>query len=102
MSTAQTVVAQFDLVPDLVTLSVNKSGPGVGTVTSAPAGIDCGGTCEFQFLRGTVITLTAVPIGNSVFAGWRGGPCEAFGTAPCVITMNDNRSANARFERFGG
>jgi hypothetical protein len=102
MSTAQTVVAQFDLLPDLVTLSVNKSGPGVGTVTSAPAGIDCGGTCEFQFLRGTVVTLTATPIGNSVFAGWRGGPCEAFGTGPCMITMDDNRSANARFERFGG
>ena len=102
MTTAQTIVAQFDLLPDLVTLSVNNSGPGDGTVTSVPAGIDCGGTCQFQFVRGTVVTLTAVPIGNSVFAGWRGGPCEPFGTGPCTITMDDNRSANARFERFGG
>ena len=35
----QTVVAQFDIVPDLVTLSVDKSGPGNGTVTSDPAGM---------------------------------------------------------------
>ena len=104
MSTAQTVVAQFDLLPDLVTLSVNKSGPGQGngTVTSVPAGINCGGTCQFQFVRGTAVTLTAVSSGNSIFAGWQGSPCEAFGTAPCLITMDDNRSANARFERFGG
>jgi hypothetical protein len=48
------------------------------------------------------VTLTATPVGNSVFAGWRGNPCEAFGTGPCMITMDDNRSANARFERVGG
>jgi hypothetical protein len=98
----QTIVAQFDIVPDLVTLTVNDSGPGQGTVSSAPAGIDCGGMCTFQFLRGTVVTLTAAPSGGSIFAGWRGDPCEAFGTGPCMITMDENRSANARFERFGG
>ena len=99
----QTLVAQFDLVPDVVTLSVNTSGPGDGTVTSDQGGISCPNVCSASFLRGTTVTLTATPIGNSVFAGWRGGaPCEAFGTAPCTVTMNDNLSANARFERFGG
>jgi len=99
----QTVVAQFDLVPDLVTLSVNTSGPGDGTVTSDPGGITCPNACSASFTRGTtVVTLTATPVGNSVFAGWRGNPCEAFGTGPCTITMDVNQSANARFERFGG
>jgi hypothetical protein len=103
LTTDQAIVAQFDLVPDMVTLSVNTSGPGDGTVTSDQGGISCPNTCSASFIRGTtVVTLTATPIGNSVFVGWRGGPCEAFGTGPCMITMDDNRSANARFERFGG
>jgi hypothetical protein len=99
----QTIVAQFDLVPEMATLSVNTSGPGDGTVTSDQGGISCPNACSASYIRGTtVVTLIATPIGNSIFAGWRGGPCEAFGTGPCVITMDDNRSANARFERFGG
>jgi hypothetical protein len=72
----QTVVAQFDLVPDLVTLSVNTSGPGDGTVTSDPGGITCPNAGSASFARGTrVVTLTANPVGTSVFAGWRGNPC---------------------------
>jgi len=104
LSADQTVVAQFDLVPDSVTLTVTTSGPGQGTVTSDQGGISCPSACTASFFRGsTVVTLTATPSGNSVFAGWRnGGPCEAFGTAPCMITMDDNRTANARFERFAG
>ena len=102
LTSDQIIVAQFDLVPDLVTLSVNTSGPGDGTVTSDQEGISCPSACTASFPRGTtVVTLTAVPNGPSVFVGWRGGPCEAFGISPCMITMDDNRTANARFERFG-
>jgi hypothetical protein len=99
-NTGQTVVATFDLAP--VTLMVNTSGPGQGTVTSSQGGISCPGTCTASFPPGTTVILSATPIGNSVFAGWQGGSCEAFGTGPCTITMSDNQSANARFERFGG
>ena len=31
------------------TLVLGKSGAGAGTVTSAPAGIDCGSTCLYDF-----------------------------------------------------
>ena len=48
----QTVVAQFDIVPDLVTLRVDKSGPGNGMVRSDPGGIACLPTCVAS-LRGT-------------------------------------------------
>jgi hypothetical protein len=34
------------------TLTVSKSGAGSGTVTSAPAGIDCGATCRTPTCRG--------------------------------------------------
>jgi len=31
------------------TLTVSKSGTGSGTVTSSPAGINCGSTCSYNF-----------------------------------------------------
>ena len=40
-------------------LGVTKSGDGSGTVTSSPAGIDCGATCSANFNTATVVTLTA-------------------------------------------
>ena len=52
----QTIVAQFDLVPDMVTLSVNTSGPGNGTVTSDQGGISCPSVCLASFTRGTTVT----------------------------------------------
>ena len=33
-------------------LTVSKGGGGAGTVTSSPAGIDCGSTCSAEFLEG--------------------------------------------------
>src|SRR5438093_79780 len=48
----------------LQTLSVTRSGSGTGTVTSEPAGIDCGGTCSADFDDGTLVTLTATAGSN--------------------------------------
>ncbi len=44
------------------------------------------------------MTLSAVADPGSLFLEWRGGTCDVFGNGPCVITMDDNRTANARFE----
>ena len=95
MISDQTVTAQFELA---FTLTVNKSGPGTGTVTSVPSGIACDPICSFSFLSGTVVTLSAVADPGSLFLEWRGGTCDVFGNGPCIITMDDNRTANARFE----
>lgn len=46
----------------------NHAGVGDGTVTSSPAGIDCGATCNDVF-TGSVV-LTAAPDASSVFTGW--------------------------------
>ena len=54
-------------------LTVNKAGSGSGTVTSDPAGINCGGACFKQFPSGTPITLTAAPAAGSAFVSWAGG-----------------------------
>ena len=83
--------------PDLLTLSVNTSGPGEGIVTSNPGGISCPSACVASFPRGTTITLTATPNQGSSFDEWRGGPCNNR-SGTCQLTMNDNQSANARFE----
>jgi hypothetical protein len=75
-------------------LSVTKAGTGTGTVTSAPAGINCGVTCSASFEQGKEVALTAVPASGSTFAGW-GGACT--GTAGCKVPMSAAKSVTATF-----
>ena len=75
-------------------LTVARAGTGAGTVTSAPAGIDCGADCSQAYAPGTGVTLTAVAAGGSSFASWSGA-CS--GSGPCSITMDANRSVTATF-----
>ena len=53
-------------------LTVGKTGTGGGTVSSPPAGIDCGATCSASYDAGASVTLTAAADGNSTFVGWSG------------------------------
>jgi hypothetical protein len=69
---------------------------GRGTVTSDPAGIDCGAACTLDVNEGTRVTLTATAQRGQVFAGWQGGACS--GTRPCTITVNRDTTLEARFE----
>jgi cysteine-rich repeat protein len=77
-------------------LAVARTGNGIGTVTSAPAGINCGTDCSEIYLANTVVTLTATPQASSTFNGWTGGGCS--GTGTCVVTMSQSRSVTATFE----
>ncbi len=78
------------------TLTVNKSGSGSGTVTSNPAGIDCGAACTYAFPTGTTVTLTATPDTGYTFSGWSGA-CS--GTDPCTVTLAEDRTVTAIFNR---
>ena len=80
-------------------LTVNKSGAGSGTVTSSPAGIDCGGTCSALLLGGTEITLTAVPASGSTFDGWSGGGCR--GNGECEFLLDQEYTISALFNTDG-
>lgn len=71
-----------------------KKGRGAGTVTSAPAGLNCAGRCTVNFARDSTVTLTATPAAGSVFAGWD-GVCS--GTGSCVVVMARDRKVNAKF-----
>ncbi|HVV91637.1 MAG TPA: beta-propeller fold lactonase family protein [Solirubrobacterales bacterium] len=76
------------------TLAVRKTGGGSGTVTSSPAGIDCGPTCSARFEADTVVTLSATAAPGSTFAGW-GGACS--GTGICSVTMDRAHDVSAGF-----
>jgi hypothetical protein len=80
---------------NLLNLTVGKSGPGQGTVTSDPAGINCGDECDHAFPINQSVTLNATPLSGSVFAGWD-GPCTGLGA--CTVTMNQAHQVGARFE----
>jgi hypothetical protein len=101
MSTAQTIVAQFDPIvvpPDLVTLTVGKQGSGTGTVTSNPAGIDCGLACQFAYQRGTIVILTATPDAGSSFNDWHGGPCDNSSSVTCEVVVDVDLTVSAHFD----
>ncbi len=67
---------------------------GDGTVTSVPAGIDCGATCSAVFETGTIVQLTATPNPGSVHIGWSLLDCSG---PSCAILMNSSRTAIAYF-----
>jgi hypothetical protein len=92
MSAAKSVAASFT---QRYTLTVQKTGIGTGTVTSAPAGINCGSNCSALFDSGTVVTLTATPGPLSVFVDWTG--CNSVSGATCTVTMSAAKSVTARF-----
>lgn len=82
-------------VPGPQLLTIEKVGSGAGTVTSTPAGIQCGVTCSTMFDFGTTVTLSAEPMGDSTFAGWSGSGCS--GTGTCQVKMIQARSVTAYF-----
>ena len=75
-------------------LTVAKASGGTGTVTSSTTGIDCGNTCSASFSEGTMVTLTATPAGDSIFAGWSG---DCTGTGDCTVSINAAKSVVATF-----
>lgn len=73
------------------TLTVALTGSGIGRVSSSPAGIECGTSCQAQFLVNTPVTLAAFSDGGSSFSGW---------SADCpggIVTMTDSKNCYATF-----
>ena len=83
------------LLGDYASLTVSKTSVGTGTVTSTPAGIDCGQDCGELFPKDISVTLNAVADQGSEFGGWSGGGCS--GTGSCKVTLLASTSVTALF-----
>ncbi len=98
MSEARAVNAEFAVVPPgSFNLAVTKSGTGAGTVSSSPAGIDCGSDCSETLADGSSVTLTAAPAAGSSFTGWSGAGCS--GKSTCTVVMSEARAVDAKFTK---
>ena len=79
----------------MLTVTINKIGAGTGTVTSTPAGISCGSTCQATYAYATAVTLSAAPDANQYFMGWDSTACT--GTGTCAFTLTSNTVVRASF-----
>jgi hypothetical protein len=69
---------------------------GSGSISSSPAGINCGSTCAASFSGGTKVTLTATASGGASFTGWNNDCAGATGNT-CTVTMDKARATTATF-----
>ncbi|HEX3036340.1 MAG TPA: RHS repeat-associated core domain-containing protein [Thermodesulfobacteriota bacterium] len=94
---SKTCVVNFEKIIPQFALTVNKSGTGAGTVTSSPAGINCGSDCGQGYDRNTLVALTATPNAGSVFSGWSGDP----DCIDSVVRMDAYKTCAANFTLSG-
>ncbi len=71
---------------------------GAGTVTSTPAGIDCGATCSALFV-GPTVDLTAAWASPTEFVGWSG---DCGGAADCTLVLDGPKTVGATFRTSAG
>lgn len=88
-----TLTASYATTLSAYSLGIATSG--AGTVTSSPAGIDCGADCIESYLSGTSVTLTATPAAGASFTGWSGA-CGGTATS-CTLTMAASVTVVASF-----
>jgi Divergent InlB B-repeat domain len=96
MSAAKAVTATF--VADTSPVLSVSVGAG-GSVSSSPAGINCGSTCSAPFAANSTVTLTAAPSSGYRFSAWSGA-CT--GSGSCSVTMSGSKSVSASFVSTAG
>lgn len=84
-------------------LTVALGGGSTGTVTSVPAGVNCGADCNELYAGGTSVTLQArVSNGSGVmFGGWSGGGCSGV-FRDCAVTVSASVTVTANFAPIQG
>lgn len=99
MNYAKKVTAKFTLnTTASYTLTLTKTGSGLGTVTSDTGGINCTSACSSgsaSYPSGTVVTLTAIQASGSTFTNWTG--CNSVTGTVCTVNMSSAKTVNALF-----
>ena len=93
MDENKTVTKLFSTI--LYTLTITK--PTNSTITSDPAGINCGDsntTCEAQFGENTDVTLMATTKVGYTLGAWGGACSSATTRARCTVNMNADKDAS--------
>ncbi len=81
-----------------LTLTIDGAGTGAGSISVEPGGFTCtSGTCMREFDVGSDLTITVMGTGSLDGVAGVGGDCSS---SPCAITMDGDRSVNARFVRY--
>jgi glucose/arabinose dehydrogenase len=92
--TSQTITALF--TPEQHQLTITPAGNGSGSVSSDPAGIDCGSTCSASFDHGTEVLLSGTPDPGSEAVLWSG--CDQVtGGGECEVEIDAARAVTATF-----
>ena len=113
ITATETVTGTFTPGPGTFPLTVVAGTPhtGGGTITSAPAGINCtllgtttSGTCMQNFPAGALVTLTSSPGPGSGFFGWSGTAptCLASSSVSCLLNLSAATTAMVEFTSGGG
>ncbi|MCX7553214.1 hypothetical protein OS175_04945 [Marinicella sp. S1101] len=93
MDSAKNVTAEFTALINTVSLDLQtfqtENFQSV-TVTSDPAGIECGNTCAFEFEANEAVTLTANPAGNTIVDYWDGCDLESNDGLECTVFLGNN------------
>jgi len=97
MDAAKIATATFNLRQFALTVTRNNLGGATGTVTSAPAGINCGADCTELYTIGASVVLTATVGPSSVFGGWSGDCASAGLNTTCSVSMAAARNVTVTF-----
>lgn len=81
-------------------LPLNLSVSGQGSVSSAPAGIQCGADCSEAYLAGSSVQLLATPDSGHRFVAW-GGACSGT-AASTTVRMSSASACTASFAPVAG
>ncbi len=113
ITATEIVTGTFTPGPGTFPLTVVAGTPhtGGGTITSAPAGINCTltgttttGTCMQNFPAGALVTLTSSPGPGSGFFGWSGTTptCLGSSSVSCLLNLSAATTATVEFTSGGG
>jgi uncharacterized repeat protein (TIGR02543 family) len=93
MDRARTVIADFEPKIRLLNLAVAGTGGATGLVVGY--NVNCTGTCQYSYLNGTTVELTASAVPNAKFTGWTGADTTNGNT--CTVTLTSDRNVGANF-----